>query len=63
MNQNSFVVKTYTKSQLRDLYNVSEDTFRRWLADIVEHLPNYNPRCKILSPLQVKVLVENYGEP
>ncbi len=63
MTQGYFVIKTYTKQQLRDLYSISEDTLRRWLNDISEQMPKYNPRCKILSPLQVKVLIENYGEP
>ena len=64
MKDNDIVpIKTYTKQELRHLYNISEDTFRRWLVDIAEQMPHYNPKCKILSPLQVKILFENYGVP
>ena len=55
--------KTYTKKELRLLYNISEDAFRRWLNRIKNKLPHYDPNCKILSPLQVKVFFEHYGEP
>ena len=56
-------IKTYTKQELRYLYNISEDTFRRWLNSIQGKIPNYNPKCKILSPLQVKAIFEHHGEP
>jgi hypothetical protein len=56
-------IKTYTKKELRILYNISEDTFRRWINRIIYRLPNYDAKCKILSPLQVKVFFEYYGEP
>ena len=55
--------KTYTKQELRLMYGISEDTLRRWLNDIKDEMPRYNPNCKILSPLQLKILIENYGEP
>ena len=56
-------IKTYTKKELRLMYNLSEDAFRRWLNRIQGKIPNYNPKCKILSPLQVKAIFEYYGEP
>ena len=60
---NGTKIKTYGKQELRKMYDISENTLRRWLADIAEQMPNYNPKCKILSPLQVKILFENYGVP
>lgn len=56
-------IQTYSKKQLRLMYNISEDAMRRWLNRIKDRIPNYNPKDKLLSPAQVRVIFEYYGEP
>lgn len=56
-------IQTYTKKELRIKYNINEDGFRRWLNRIKDKIPNYNPKEKFLSPAQVRVIFEHYGEP
>ena len=56
-------IKTYTKQELRIKYNITEDTFRRWLNKIKDKIPYYDPKCKLLSPLQVEAIFKHYGEP
>lgn len=63
MENTKIIVKTYTKKELRIMYNISEDKLRLWLNEVKDQMPRYNPKCKILSPLQVKIVFDNYGEP
>ncbi len=56
-------IKSYSKKELRQLYGVKQDVFRSWLKRIETHIPNYNPNIRILTPAQVKVIVEKLGEP
>ena len=56
-------IKAYTKKELRLLYGVTQDVFRRWLKPFESDIPNYNPHARILTPAQVKVIIEKLGEP
>lgn len=56
-------IKTYSKKELREMYGISRETFNKWLKPIKDILPNYNPTAKILTPAQVKVIFEQWGEP
>jgi hypothetical protein len=42
-------------------YDISSDTLWRWIKSIEDKLPHYNPNCKLLSPLQIKVFFEYFG--
>ena len=57
------LIKTYSKKELRLMYDIKEDTLRVWLNAIKGKIPYYNPNCKVLSPLQIKAIFEHYGEP
>lgn len=57
-----FQIKSYSKKELAILYNVSSDTFRKWLKEIGimnESIKN----VKIFSPKIVAKIVEKLGEP
>ena len=58
----TFVLKAYTKKELRLLYgNVSESTFRRWLKKIPE---TAQPTASnILDVTQVEAILKKYGVP
>jgi hypothetical protein len=55
-------VKTYSKKELRQLYNVSPDKFNKWLQEIETQLPHYKRIDKVLSPEQVRIIFQEYGE-
>lgn len=57
-----FVIKAYSKKELVILYNVSADTFRKWLNEIGIMNPTIK-NAKILSPKIVEQIVEKLGEP
>lgn len=56
-------VKSYTKKELRQFYGISRETFNKWMRAISHLLPHYRPSSRILTPAQVKVLFEEWGEP
>ena len=56
-------IKTYKKKELRALYNVSADVFNNWLKGIEGIIPNYHRTTKVLTPKQVKVIIEELGDP
>ena len=56
-------IKTYTKQELRQFYGISRETFNNWLKPIQYLLPHYNPKAKVLTPAQVKIIFEHLGEP
>ncbi len=56
-------IKTYTKKELRALYNVSRETFTKWINKFAKDIPDYNHKSKLLTPAQVRVIVELLGEP
>ncbi len=56
-------VKVYSKKELRTLYGISRETFNVWISKVKYLLPYYSTHVKILTPAQVKVLFEAWGEP
>jgi transposase len=56
-------IKTYSKKELRNLYNISADVFNKWLQEIEHQLPHYKRSDKVLSPAQVKIFIEEFGAP
>ena len=56
-------IKTYSKKELREKYNVSADTFNKWLQEIEVLLPYYKRNDKVLSPAQVSIIFRELGEP
>jgi transposase len=56
-------VKSYSKGELAAMYKVSTYTFMTWVNTFKAELPNYNTYQKILTPLQVRVIFTNVGEP
>lgn len=57
------VIKSYSKAELRGMYGISRETFNTWLKPIEGMLPHYNPKCKVLTPAQVKIIFEELGTP
>jgi predicted DNA-binding protein YlxM (UPF0122 family) len=55
-------IKSYSKAELADLYNVSSDTFAKWIKSIEDLLPHYKRSNKVFTPKQVKVIFEELGE-
>ena len=51
-------IRSYTKAQLADAYNVAPRTFTRWLYDWEPQLKKfkYCRRCRVLTPAMVKCL-------
>ncbi len=56
-------IQSYSKAELRTLYNVSPDVFNNWLKGIEGIIPNYHRTIKVLTPKQVKVIIEELGDP
>lgn len=57
-------LKSYSKRELADLYEVSSDTFRRWVRDnCIDKLGVDYRKSKVLLPWQVKVIFEKIGPP
>lgn len=57
------LIKSYSKFELRTMYDVSRETFNTWLKPIESMLPHYNPKCKVLTPAQVKIIFDVLGTP
>jgi len=53
--------KTYSKTQLAKLYNVSYNTFINWVKNIPEL--RLSPKQRIFTPKQLEILFEHLGEP
>jgi hypothetical protein len=60
MQQTSFTVKAYTKTQLAGFYGVSLTSFKRWLKN-VKDLGEYLGKC--FTPAQVQKIVDHLGTP
>lgn len=55
-----FVIKTYSKSELANLYNINTKTLKIWCIQI----PNFKiSRNKLLKPIEVKKIIDWLGEP
>ena len=59
--ENKFVIKVYTKKDLRLMYGVPYHTFRRWLSEIPE--TSVVTRKNYLTAIQVEAIVKVYGIP
>lgn len=60
-NNHAFVIKAYTKKELRLLYGIPEASFRRWLKEIPE--TSNTGKKNWLTALQVEVIIKTYGVP
>lgn len=58
---NVFVIKAFTKKELRLLYGIPEASFRRWLKGIPE--TSNTGRKNWLTALQVEAIIKTYGVP
>ena len=54
-------MKTETKGTLAKKYGVHPNTFRNWLSKIPGLI--LQPHQRILTPKQVKLILEHLGEP
>lgn len=57
----AFKLRAYTKKELRLLYDVSEDTFRRWLKTIPELAQS--GRKNLLDIVEVEAILKVKGVP
>ncbi len=63
-NQNSgnpFLIRAYTKKELRLLYEIPKATFRRWLNEVPETA--IIDRRNWLTAIQVEAIIKTYGVP
>ncbi len=60
-NKVAFLLRAYSKKELRLLYGVSEDTFCRWIKAIPEAAAS--GRKNILSVAQVEAILKVKGTP
>lgn len=56
-----FVLKAYSKKELRNIMEVSEYIFNKWLKLIEPQLGK--PIAGLYSPKQVSFIIETYGLP
>ena len=61
--KNTPVIKTYSKQELAELYNVNRKTFRAWIIKIEKKLPLYSKTQQIFTPAQVVIIFEHLGDP
>lgn len=52
--------KSLSKGELATKMGISSSTLTRYLKNIEKKLPNYNKTQHILTPRQVKVILEHY---
>lgn len=57
----SFILKTYTRKEIREIYEVPPKTFQRWLEPFNELWGMKNKRY--LTVEQVRKIVEEFGIP
>ena len=55
--------QTYTFKELCQLYNVSADTFRKWLDPIKNKLINQNKRFRIFCQKDIDIIFSHLGKP
>lgn len=64
-------VKTYSKAQLAQMYNVSPETFARWVRRVAKAHDKLSesmtihkwPSIQLVPPVVVKYIFEALGEP
>ena len=54
-------MKTRTKKELKEAYNISGPTLSRWL-DAIPEIENQKKK-RVFSPLEVNFIFEKYGNP
>ena len=61
LKQRSFILKSYTRKELREIYAVPPKTFQRWLEPFNELWGMKNKRYLTIE--QVRKVVEEFGIP
>ncbi|GIV33715.1 MAG: hypothetical protein KatS3mg031_1250 [Chitinophagales bacterium] len=67
--EEKFVIRVYGKSELARMYGISLKTLGKWIARLRPHCPGVFPdkeaykRTRLLTPAQVRAIVEHVGEP
>jgi len=66
--EKTFQIKVYAKKQMAELYHVSLKTFMKWIEPLRERFPELFPakekdHSHLLTPKQVKTIVDFLGEP
>ena len=59
---NGFEIKAYSKRELAGLYGISVFTLMVWI-DPFKIIAEERKKCSILTPVEVKKIVEKIGEP
>lgn len=59
--EKSFEIKAYSKQQMAEFYGVSRSTFISWISNIPGLV--IGKHAKILTPKQVKLIVDFLGFP
>jgi len=57
-----FTIKAYSKKELALMYNVSAETFRKWL-NVAGVMNDEIKNVQILTPKIVELIVARLGEP
>ena len=60
-NNHVFVIRAYTKKELRLMYGIPEASFRRWLKEIPE--TSNTGKKNWLTAIQVEAIIKTYGVP
>lgn len=61
IKERTFILKTYTRKELREIYGVPSKTFQRWLEPFNEAWGMKNKRYLTIE--QVRKIVEQFGIP
>jgi len=61
IKERTFILKTYTRKELREIYCVPPKTFQRWLEPFNEAWGMKNKRYLTIE--QVRKIVEQFGIP
>lgn len=61
IKERTFILKTYTRKELREIYGVPPKTFQRWLEPFNEAWGIKNKRYLTIE--QVRKIVEQFGIP
>lgn len=59
--KNGFIIRAYTKKELRLLYGIPKSTFRRWLIPLRDMFKSKNNNW--LNAAEVELFVNEYGFP
>jgi len=61
LKNNEFIVRPYTRKELREMYGIPYPTFRRWLEPLVKEWGL--KRFRYFSPQQVERIISEFGIP